>query len=181
MYLKKYKLEKLFNEKLESFLIVELLPIKENQLVNLVQNINKLGLEVKSIKTSTAGGILKNLLGKGLAENLYKGNLVLVYPRQATKAEDHDNLIQLAKNLSSPLVKKGIAEDAFGGRGLLLGVYHAGSFYHSKTILNFYDNKVSHVSKIIGSLENNTQNTISILQNSTISILRILIKKFNVN
>ena len=173
MFLKQYKIEKLFQENPKSFIIIELLPIKEGNLVQLVQKFNNFGFEAKALKTKTAGGIFSSFQSqkvKGNCEsspytfkNIFKGNLMLIYPNPS-KINDLKVLETMKTSTFLETIK---VKDI-----IVLGVYHKGLFYHSNT---FFKTITTHKNvNIIGTLNNNVQNTITFLQNPTITIIRLL-------
>jgi hypothetical protein len=148
MYLKKYKIEKFVNEYPKSFLIAELLPIKEKEFVALVQKYNKLGFKIKLIKAKAAGGILKSVLQNNDVKTIFKGNLVLIF-----KPEQDINFINYLKDLKI----------------LFLFLYHKGLFYHIDQI-----NKITPNQNIISTLENPYMNLIQNNNRNIISIIQMI-------
>lgn len=158
MYLKKYKIEKFLNEYPKTFLIAELLPIKEKEFVALVQKYNKLGFKIKLIKAKAAGGILKSVLQNNDVKKIFKGNLVLIFKMEQQSDLDI-NFIDSIKDL----------------KVLFLFLYYKGLFYHIDQI-----KKITPTHNIISTLEQNSylnlimNNNRNVIQNPIISIIQII-------
>lgn len=178
MLLKKYKLENLLFSNPQSFLIMELLPMSETELVALGQDLNKLGFKIQYIKTKKIGGILTNRLSlnKNKKANILSGNLIFIY-----SIKNCEEL--LFKNFPFKLFKtsnKNLSEKKSFDKLLFLGLYHEGVFYNSNTILNLYSVETFNVSKkkygelITQTLSQNSNLTLNVIQSPITTLIRTL-------
>lgn len=174
--LRKYKLQNIFNSKPSFFLVFELLPITTLTLTQIKKNLKKSGFEVKFIRTKEALGTLKSqtsrsplphsvppgltIRSEGAAtpraiENLFKGNLLLVYSQSPYKGQDFLRWQEFM---------------------ILVGVFNEGVFYHPKSLVDFTSQKSQFGNEVemVSLLTSSTNKVIFHIQHSMISIIKCL-------
>ena len=102
-YLRKYKINKLLSTKIQSYILVQILPVKSSIFIEWVKMLSLFNITVKSLKSKQTGGILSSTYNKkynSIFKNLFKGFLVMLQPTNFLFFENFFEFTKKNKNLN---------------------------------------------------------------------------------
>ena len=126
--LRKYKLEKRLFQKTETFLVVQILPVKEHFYIEWVLKLAKYSIDVKFLKTKQGYGILTSFFNqKRPFKKLFTGSVIYLSLKPNFEGSLFMQLHLFLKETSSLFINK-------NKRWQSLGAYEKGQFYHIRSL-----------------------------------------------
>jgi len=130
-YLRKHKLEKLLFSQPQTYLILQLLPVKECYFLEWVNALAKYNIQVKFLKTKQSGGLLRSISPQThelCLKTIFNGNSVYLQPEPSFKGSFFKQYFRFVKEKSSLFIQ-------LKSQYVITHVYDEGVFYHVDEIL----------------------------------------------
>ena len=153
-FLKKSKLNLISTKKPNSYIIAQLLPVKQKAFIEFVRFMKKFDLEVKFVKSKNYSGVLRSffhLIYNNYHKNVYSTSIIIIFDK---KKEKQNNLFikyfeAIKKNPKLSIINK-IILLSFFSKGILYNTYQIRDKFELDN--NFFYNLNFNIIKLISTI-----------------------------